>query len=347
MRYLLFALCVSLQLCAIDYNGVHEIYQDVFINNNCVKRGVRECNDRYLALQEIFDLYDRPFTILDIGAAQGYFCFRACYEYDATGVMIEDGYVHGERSAVLLKELCQENSEIDNLIILRKKIDLDDLKRLAECEFFDVVLALDMLPHLVGDFREYIDVLKTLGTNVVIESSTDIEPQINEYIESLNPELLGVASRHSSVEGLGLMWWFYGPIEHIVKRQHWFAEPYTQPVTIEADFFEKLRVTGYGSSEIIENVGSGINLMTFKALGGYYPTVETLVKKLSDMPLKSLGNPLPWNLMLNGGALFPIRRRDNTEVHNRQKAEHYTYRVVKSDSKRFVKFWKHREHFLR
>ena len=52
-------------------------YQDIIIHNKVVKKGYgQDCLSRYESLKPILNQYKRPITVLDLGAAEGYFSHR-------------------------------------------------------------------------------------------------------------------------------------------------------------------------------------------------------------------------------------------------------------------------------
>ncbi|MCI5051716.1 MAG: hypothetical protein MRY21_01100 [Simkaniaceae bacterium] len=333
-------------LQAANFRGIHELYQDVMVNNHFMRKGVRECHKRYEILRDVFDLYDRPFTILDIGAAQGYFCFRAAHDYDATCVMIENGYSPGDRSGDLLVELCEENDQLGRLVVLKTTINTEKLRRLGECEHFDVVLALDILPHLRGDFKENVQAILSLGDNVLIETSTDIEYHMGDYVGSLGGELLGVASRHSSVEGLGEIYWFEQNRTNLKKR-HWYAKA-SNRYTIESDFFEKFLIKDdvFDIDKLFEWI-PGINLMTFKALNGAYPNLDFLNKKLLELKWDEVNDPMPWEIIIGGDRVALIRDKEHPPVWSHRDAKRFCYRILKADSRRLDKLMQSMRKYVR
>ena len=77
----------------------YEQYQDIIINNCLIKPAStkiqgqtinHDCTTRYRIIKNILDQYKRPFTMLDIGASQGYYSFKTAYDFPkAVCVMIE------------------------------------------------------------------------------------------------------------------------------------------------------------------------------------------------------------------------------------------------------------------
>src|SRR5579872_5613963 len=135
-------LCCSIVVCNAQY-------QDVIINNVIVAHGSQECAKRYDAIRPLLQKYNRPITVLDIGASQGYFSFRIAHEFDASCVMVEGNYYgeNGEKTADELEKLCILNTNLRNIILLKKHISPDEFQILSECEHFDVVLVLNVIHH--------------------------------------------------------------------------------------------------------------------------------------------------------------------------------------------------------
>ena len=120
-----------------------EQYQDVIINGVVVKKasGNHDTEARYKIIREVLNNYRRPFCMLDIGASQGYFSFRAAHDYDCVCVMIEGNNAEYPRVGSQLLDLCKANDSLENIILLNKEVVPEDLLKLGECESFSVVLA--------------------------------------------------------------------------------------------------------------------------------------------------------------------------------------------------------------
>jgi hypothetical protein len=60
-----------------------EQYQDILVNGENIKSGIRVCENRYQIIEEyILKNFKRPFTLLDLGSAQGYFSLKTAYKQD-------------------------------------------------------------------------------------------------------------------------------------------------------------------------------------------------------------------------------------------------------------------------
>jgi len=126
----------------------YEQYQDIFINGKIVKPANNnqfDCETRYTIIKKVLDKYNRPFTMLDIGASQGYYSFRTAYDYNSVCVMIEGNNNEYPLTGDQLLHLCKCNTSLDNIILFQKPIVIADLQHLSECEHFDVILAMNIL----------------------------------------------------------------------------------------------------------------------------------------------------------------------------------------------------------
>ncbi|HVX01191.1 MAG TPA: hypothetical protein VHA52_12275, partial [Candidatus Babeliaceae bacterium] len=118
MKKVLFVWLIGLHLF---YVNAH--YQDIIINGKVVAKGSRECESRYQAIEVILKKYKRPITMLDIGASEGFFSFRAAQD-GATCVMIEGNYASEsqESTADNLEQLCEQNTNLSTIMLLKKNI---------------------------------------------------------------------------------------------------------------------------------------------------------------------------------------------------------------------------------
>lgn len=137
-------------------------YQDIMINNEVIFKGVGpDCPSRYEAIKAALAEYKRPIKVLDIGASNGYFSLRLAKDFEATCVMAD--------LSDRLANICKFNTEVRNLIYLKRALSLEDLQLLAKHEHFDVVLALNVLHHM-SPWKEITDVIFELGDTVIIET---------------------------------------------------------------------------------------------------------------------------------------------------------------------------------
>lgn len=146
--------------------GPDWVYQSIYVNgeevyhSNNASGGSHIIQSRYEAIKKVLDQYDRPFTVLDLGANNGYFSLKIAEDYDTVCVMVD----RSER----LADICALNTERNKIIYLQKDFKKNDIWELVRSEHFDVILALLVLHH-VDDWRSWVDGLLQLGDNVIIE----------------------------------------------------------------------------------------------------------------------------------------------------------------------------------
>ena len=158
---------VALDLFSQKYSD--PIYQDIVIQDTIYPIGSDYCEPRYKLIQPILDLYEGSFSVLDLGAAQGYFSFRIAHDYPQTlTVMVEANYTsyyahHGD----MLYDLCLLNSHLPNIIYLNRRMDLSDLSFLNANEHFDVIIAF-LVVHLMEDtLKKQIEILDSLLSSLI------------------------------------------------------------------------------------------------------------------------------------------------------------------------------------
>lgn len=195
------------------------IYQDLIIDNKIYEIGSDFCESRYKLIQPILDLYKGSFSILDLGAAQGYFSFRIAYDYPLSFcTMIEANNTsyyahHGD----MLYDLCLLNPRLENICYLQKRISIPDLHFLNQNEHFDIIIAL-LVVHLMDNTLkkqiEIIENLLTLADNLILEVANDVNILHTAHVEFLSQKLdcqyLGEVKRHRDLTSTstGKLYWF-------------------------------------------------------------------------------------------------------------------------------------------
>lgn len=166
-----------------------KLYQDIFINGETLFQGVNICDIRYDIIKPILQLYKSHFSVLDLGAAQGYFSFRIGTEFPkAQCVMIEhenEKEKHYSHHQDMLYQLCHLNSHLNNISYLRKEISAPFLEDLNSTEHFDVILALLVIHQVDRSMlgrQKLLDMLLKLGDTVILEVSNDVAPELLEYV---------------------------------------------------------------------------------------------------------------------------------------------------------------------
>lgn len=306
---------------AIEYNYLkpaHEQYQDIIINNVVVSPGVRECANRYEALHTFLKNYNRPFTMLDIGASQGYFSFRAAHDFpDSSCVMIEGGYSAEWQIAQQLQDLCQLNTDLKNITFLQKKISVDELIQLGHCEHFDVTLLFNIAHHFGPLWKDLLDAIFALGDHVIIETPTAQENSIcgpiEKYIKDKGGILICQTPRHTNPQLKGNMYLIQGSKKQICKS-YWNQANLQNNWHINSNFDHKTLIKKLEEPTTLINWLPGINLMTFKMLHGTFPTTQMIKTNMLSLNYQKHMDPFLWNLIINGQKLTFIDCKDQTLI---------------------------------
>ncbi len=296
-----------------------EVYQDILVDGVTIKEGVKDCEIRWPAIKKILDQYERPFTVLDIGASEGYFSLRIATEYkdQCTCVMLEGD------NTLLLPHICQLNKKLNNIVVLEKFITPQDLKELGNCEHFDLILAFNVVHQLGDAWKETIDQLLTLGDHILIETpppgcrtSAHKEnlPLIEAYLAQNNhgkvvgqvprygrPGLPAPDQKYSNV-------YLFDMHKNILNKPTW-GSPHQRFYALNSNFKEKTLYKPRIHKTI--NWKKGINLWTFKNLHGVYPARDVINQEIKRLSVLSHQDFMPWNMIIQGNSLELIDWEDN------------------------------------
>lgn len=309
-----YALHAYLDIAKMGY----EQYQDIIINNTVVQKANYnhfDCETRYAIIKGFLNQFERPFTLLDIGASQGYYSFRTAYDYPCVCVMIENNNKDYPRTGDQLLDLCIENTSLHNIIFLQCLLDHNKLARLGECEHFDVVLALNVAHRIdPQNWSKTIDLLLTLGSWLIIEvppsenynKKTDMEL----YVEQKGGIALGKAPRHCSKTGALATLYLVATNKDTITRKTYIQKVNTkEPYEVISTFKEKYIVKK--NSKI--SWAPGINLLTFKMLNGVFPKSSTLLEALKNAEDMNHRDWMINNMILQGKKITMI---DNDPTAN-------------------------------
>lgn len=164
-------------------------YQDIIIHNETVRIGTHICMPRYRKIKPILDEYQGTFSILDLGAAQGYYSFKIAYDYPkACCVMIDCNNKYHPHHGDILLDLCKVNN-LDNVTYLQKKMNVFDLEKLNALEHFDVVLAFLSVHEMAETTASQIMIIESLlrlGNDIIIEVANDTALGLTHFIHNLS-----------------------------------------------------------------------------------------------------------------------------------------------------------------
>lgn len=186
-------------------------YQDLRINGKTLRKGCGpNCELRYEALRPVLDQLKQPFSVLEIGANNGYFSLRIAEDYDSFCTMID--------GTNRLKKICEYNSEISHLTYLQKFLTPQDIEWLAEHEHFDVVICFHVLHHV--DWKRFLPALFKLADHVIIET-----PPVNDGFVLEKPTIPAIANHLLGLPNGVCIGSFQRQAPHILDHMIWFPQP--------------------------------------------------------------------------------------------------------------------------
>lgn len=172
-----------LQFCQQDPT---QAYQDIVIKGKTVFQGVNRCANRYALIKPILDnLGEKDFSVLDVGAGQGYFSFRIAYGFTQSHCfMVEHANKNYDHHGRMLYQLCLLN-DLPNVTFFHQEISVPVLEQLNRQTHFDVVLAL-LVVHQIDESMDVrkaaLENLLSLGNHIILEMSNDVAPELRDYV---------------------------------------------------------------------------------------------------------------------------------------------------------------------
>ena len=139
-------------------------YNPKILNGKIVEDGSRSSMDRYKVISSHCKKYKRPISVLDLGAAEGFFIQMLATEYKGFFTAIEC-----DPSRDLFNTFKSEGKQ--NIYLLEKRMNLNDLKSIAEVQYFDIVLALSVVHHFQEPFQEVVDTIMSMCNYCFFEHS--------------------------------------------------------------------------------------------------------------------------------------------------------------------------------
>ena len=285
-----------------------EQYQDEWVRGERVSAGVRDCASRYEIIREFASQFNRPFTVLDIGANLGYHSFRLMEDFDCVSVMIEGPVYHAS-----LYELAERN---DSGVILYHQCNQESLRALAEVEHFDLVLALSVVHHIRGDVNETCEIIRDLGDYAIFEIADEKAACGQDRVRAIDVGRdwtpIGKGKSHLA-DSERTIYLTHRPKTKL-DRRYWTCN---LPSTIRISSGFDAKHLSFTSKPERRDWIRGINLATFRAFGGSWPQKSDLLRWLDATDTDSLhGDIRPWNFIVTGENLELIDREDprHTEI---------------------------------
>ena len=304
-----------------------DTYNDIRINGKTLSLGYRNSEKRYSEIFKFCKKFNRPISVLDLGAAEGYFTFRLAEDFDGVFVAVES---NPERK---LLELCKKNND-HKVLLLNKQMNLKNLKNIKEVQHFDIVLALNIIHHFDEPFQDVLETLVSMSSFCFLEHPNSLENESTKNSQRLDTEKLDLEKfkpilLNKNPSGLGNslnkklernLWLLQNTQSKTIDRGWRGASKYTEEfgpgnqISIKSNFNE-INVD-YGLRDEKRNWIQGIDLRTFLEYGGVYPTNKKIINLIDNLKIKNAKDLGPHNLILNGERLFLIDQNDKLDAVN-------------------------------
>ena len=304
-----------------------DTYNDIRINGKTLSLGYRNSEKRYSEIFKFCKKFNRPISVLDLGAAEGYFTFRLAEDFDGVFVAVES---NPERK---LLELCKKNND-PKVLLLNRQMNLKNLKNIKEVQHFDIVLALNIIHHFDEPFQDVLETLVSMSSFCFLEHPNSLENESTKNSQRLDTEKLDLEKfkpilLNKNPSGLGNslnkklernLWLLQNTQSKTIDRGWRGASKYTEEfgpgnqISIKSNFNE-INVD-YGLRDEKRNWIHGIDLRTFLEYDGVYPTNEKIINLINNLKIEYAKDLGPHNLILNGERLFLIDQNDKLDAVN-------------------------------
>ena len=304
-----------------------DTYNDIRINGKTLSLGYRNSEKRYSEIFKFCKKFNRPISVLDLGAAEGYFTFRLAEDFPGVFVAVES---NPERK---LLELCKKNND-PKVLLLNKQMNLKNLKNIKEVQHFDIVLALNIIHHFDEPFQDVLETLVSMSSFCFLEHPNSLENESTKNSQRLDTEKLDLEKfkpilLNKNPSGLGNslnkklernLWLLQNTQSKTIDRGWRGASKYTEEfgpgnqISIKSNF-DEINVD-YGLRDEKRNWIQGIDLRTFLEYGGVYPTNKKIINLIDNLKIENAKDLGPHNLILNGKRLFLIDQNDKLDAVN-------------------------------
>ena len=269
-----------------------EQYQDIWVKGRRESAGVRECSDRYELIASVAARFDRPFTVLDLGANLGYFSLRLAEDFDCTVLAVEGAYANW------LREVLDRNGN-SRVLAVGRTMTLDDLKTLADVEHFDLTLALSVTHHVGASYHDVLRQVRRMGMAAILELPTEDgacgQQSVRQTFVPDDGVVIGHGKSHLSGPKRPLV--LLENEKPALTRSYWGTPERDCDVQVQASWAEKWKVQR-GQRVPWER---GINLQTWLMAGPLWPSGTALRGMLeANRPQTQHGDLRPHNVILQG-----------------------------------------------
>jgi hypothetical protein len=239
--------------------------------------------------------FNRPFCLIEFSPDRDSFSFNIARDFPSVVVF------HKEPTFVYI---CEAKDDADNILLLTRPLNLELFTKITECEHFDVALFLHFFEKKQFQSLDYLSVALEMGWLNFIKISKDEGSWSLEAAKFLKAK--GANSIWESKESA--LYFFIKP-NNLIKRKFW-VRPVKEPFyPVEVTYDTKFLIKPL-EKEVKTRWDPGINLMTYKAMGGAYPKNSILKEELSLLRSVKTGDWMMNNIIIEGSSLKMIDLSD-------------------------------------
>ncbi|NGX40001.1 MAG: hypothetical protein KR126chlam1_01341 [Chlamydiae bacterium] len=262
-----------------------------------------------LPIRPLLDAYERSFTVLELSPKKADRCQKIASDYACAYVTL------GKEE--ILSSLTKVPEIAEQLVILQTEPTSSRLEDLAKCEHFDMVFA-DSLP---SDFVEmHLHRILKLGDFTLIQIPLSLKKWNFQilYDQLLEQTYTLLCIDANGVRSIAGPLSDYGEwlrmkkgctqvlcVVHQPKKKltrNYFRGPDEKEYFIESSFEEKVLLKTKRNT----HWSPGINLCSYKMLGGVYPTNQQIQEGLMQTRYTDHPDLTPYNVILNGEEIILI-----------------------------------------
>jgi hypothetical protein len=269
---------------------------------------------RYEGIKPLLDKYKRPFTVLELWAHDGSLTFEIAQNYDAVCIMTEVD------NADSLFKLCEKNSYLDNILLLKYDLSIRSLKKFGECEHIDVVILPDITQKFQDKWKSALEAALTLGDHIIIESPQATSSFYNDFMSFIaQKKALSLAKPDSKTGEIhGELLLISMNKKYLIKRRWEYKKSFrVGEYRIESNFVQKkfIKEKQQPKGFYVTDWNAGINLFTFKKLNGMYPKKQTIFSLLKPLGSIKHNDLRIFNIIIQGTKVVPIDCNENDRGH--------------------------------
>ena len=276
------------------------VYQPIWIKGEVNQQPYqRPSEERYEPIKALAEKFNRPFSVLDIGANYAYFDVRLMNDFDCTCVMMDNKF---------MGNVLEMNGCLDRSVVINRHVSAEELEALSKSEHFDIVLGLAVLHHFKNPKKAY-EAMRNLGWWTILEvpgendigaANPDRHKAIHDCLKDETPD--GYFPSHVSES--------QRPYYILENEPYLFEQtidaadrgaPVYNGYSVETSFDDCSFVKTDSGGEEIERrpFVPGINLWNYERMGIYWPTKEYLDQAVDHF--KDHPDPERWNFILGNG----------------------------------------------